>query len=295
MPLIAVLSAALALAAEISTAPQVSWHLKSSPHFEVYHESNLSPSAVSLELERMYSSMRLNLAMFAPWMVREKTKIYIYSGRKSYIAGEFTPPKWSKGLALFDKKTVVVYDTGDMAKLKAVLAHELTHLYFESYFGEKLTYPPQWLNEGLAVFMEDNSYPKAGPWGQALPYLPKERLIKFDKFFSIKVVDLTSERQISDWYLQSYGIVAYLFRPRQRLQLKNFCALLRKGEKLKTALWETYRIQNTVELEGRWLLWAGSYNSEQNGGFSTAPASAGFNFQPAQFSSFPFTSFGSKK
>ena len=280
--------------AEIAAA-SVDWRIKSSPHFEVYHESNWSPAAIGLELERMYSSMRLNMEMFAPWMARGKTKIYIYSGRKSYLAGEFAPPEWSKGLAFFGKKAVVVYDAGDMIKLKAVMAHELTHLYFESYFGEKLACPPQWLNEGLAVFMEDNSCPEGGPWGQALPYLPKERLIEFDRFFTIKIEELPSERQIGDWYLQSYGIVAYLFQPRQRLQFKNFCELIRKGGEVDAALWKIYRVKDPIELEGRWLLWAGSYNRKQNGGFPAASPSASFNFKPVQFSSFPFTNFGSKK
>ncbi|HAH30927.1 MAG TPA: hypothetical protein DCL44_01285 [Elusimicrobia bacterium] len=271
------------------------WHIKASPHFEIYHESSWSPAAIGLELERMYSSMRLNLAMFAPWMVREKTKIYIYSGQKSYLAGEFDPPKWSKGLAFLSRKTVVVYDTGDMPQLKAVIAHELTHLYFESYFGEKLVYPPQWLNEGLAVFMEDNSYTGAGPWGRALPYLSKERLIGFDRFFTLKIEALPSERQIGDWYLQSYGIVSYLYRPQQRLQFKNFCALLRNGGKVETSLWEVYRIKDTLEFEGKWLLWAGNDTSKQNGGFYSLKPSASFNFKPAQFSSFEFVPFGTKK
>ncbi|MCX5786340.1 MAG: hypothetical protein NTX59_11695 [Elusimicrobia bacterium] len=276
-------------------AGRTAWHLKSSPHFDVYHESSWSPAAIGLELERMYSSMRLNMAMFAPWMVREKTKIYIYSGQKSFLVGEFDPPKWSKGLAFFGKKTVVVYDTGDMVKLKAVIAHELTHLYFESYFGEKLTYPPEWLNEGLAVFMEDNAYPEAGPWGQALPYLPKERLIEFDRFFTVKIEDLPSERQIGDWYLQSYGIVAYLYKPQQRLQFKNFCALLRKGGKVDAALWEIYRVKDPIELEGKWLAWAGNSGQKQNSGFSGAQPSASFNFKPMQFSSFGFVPFGTQK
>ncbi|MDP2865802.1 MAG: hypothetical protein Q8O90_06140, partial [Elusimicrobiota bacterium] len=97
--LILTLSAALSFAAEIPTAPSVSWHLKSSPHFEIMHESVWSPGSISLELEKIYSSMRLKMAMFAPWMVKEKARIYIYASQGSYVNGEFNPPPWSKGLA----------------------------------------------------------------------------------------------------------------------------------------------------------------------------------------------------
>ncbi len=153
--------------------PGASWHLKSAPHFEIYHESSWSPNSVTLELERLYGKLRLNVSMFAPWMMKEKTRIYIYRNQETYLKGEFTPPKWSKGLAYFSKKTIVVYDTGDTVKLLAVIAHELTHLYFESFYGEHIKYPPQWLNEGLAVMMEDLSYSVDSPWSQGLKFVPK--------------------------------------------------------------------------------------------------------------------------
>jgi len=274
---------------------RAAWHTKSSPHFEVYHEGIWSPGAISLELERMYSSMCLDMAMFAPWMVREKTRIYIYSGQESYLAGEFSPPKWSKGLAYLARKTVVVYDTGDMAALKAVIAHELSHLYFESYFAEKLRYPPQWLNEGLAVLMEDKAYSSGGPWAAALPYMTKERLVEFDRFFGVKIGDLPGDRQIGDWYLQSYGIVAYLLRSRQRLQFKNFCGLIRDGEATGEALWKIYREKSPLELQRRWLSWTMAINREPSGGFSINDRGGGFEFKQAEFSSFGFTKFGKKE
>ena len=290
------LIAAGAFGAEVPAAPPVAgWHVKTSPHFEILHESVWSPASISLEMEKIYASMRLTMAMFAPWMVKEKTKIYIYASQESYLNGEFRPPQWSKGLAYFSKKTVVVFDTGDIVKLKAVIVHELSHLYFEDFFGEKLKYPPQWLNEGLAVYMEESSFPGGGPWGRALAFFPPERQAAYPDFFSLKIDQLKSDTNISDWYLQAYGTVLYLYRPHTRVQFKAFCEAVRSGEKIEDALWKGYRVREGGDFGRKWSAWLDVYSLQSRSGLPSGRPSASFDFKPVQFSSFPFTSFGSKK
>jgi hypothetical protein len=289
--LILALCAALAAGAP---AAATEWHTKSSPHFDILHESVWSPASISLEMERMYSSMRLNLSMFAPWMVREKTRIYIYASQQTYLNGEFKPPRWSKGLAYVSKKTIVVYDTGDMQKLKAVIAHELTHLYFESYFAEKLKYPPQWLNEGLAVYMEESVFSQGGPWSRALAYFPVERRFPFENFFSLKLDELQPDSRIADWYLQAYGVVLYLYRPHSRVQFKAFCEAVRAGKPVTAALWDNYRVREGGDLGRKWSAWLQTYSKTGADGMPMGTRSASFNFKPVQFSSFTFTDFGSK-
>lgn len=269
-----------------------SWRIKSSPHFEVLHESAWSPSAIILELETMFSTMRLNMGMFAPWMAAEKIKIYVYARQNSYLNGEFAPPKWSKGLAYPAKKIVVVYDTGDAIKLKAVLAHELAHLYFEGYFSEKLKYPPQWLNEGLAVYMEDVVFPQGGPWRRALPYFAPERRLAFNVFSEAKPDQLGSDARISDWYLQSFAMLTYLYRPHMRLQFKNFCDALRGGDPVDAALWKHYRITDGADLFKKWEAWLAGYRSAAGG---AGLVYSDYTFKPVAMSSFPFTNFGLKK
>lgn len=290
------LSAVLLLAPlHAFAAPAGGWHAKSSPHFEILHESVWSPASISLEMERMYSTMRMSLAMFAPWMVKERTKVYIYSSQQSYLNGEFNPPRWSKGLAFVSKKTIVVYDTGDIQKLKAVIAHELTHLYFESYFAERLKYPPQWLNEGLAVMLEESVFPDGGPWTRALAYFPPERRLPFSRFFGTKIDQLNGDSQIADWYLQSYGAVLFLYRPHTRVQFKAFCESVRGGKTVDDALWGSYRLREGGDFAKKWETWLAGYFEPGPGGASMGAASASFNFKPVQFSSFSFTNFGAKR
>lgn len=272
----------------------VSWHLKSAPHFEIYHESSWSPNSISLELERLYGKLRLHVSMFAPWMVKEKTKIYIYGSQQAYLSGEFSPPAWSKGLAYSAQKTIVVFDTGDIVKLRAIIAHELAHLYFESFYGEAMKRPPQWLNEGLAVMMEDLSHSGDSPWDQGLKHFPKERIIPLEDFFSLRLETLDSSDEISYWYLESFGAVSYLFRPHTRQQFNNFCVLLRKGEPLNSALWKFYRLNGAAGMEAPWRRWLSAYGAGDSRGFMTDFSSAGFGFKPASLSSFTVTGFGSK-
>ena len=271
-----------------SKQKKIDWHLKESPHFKIYHESAWSPVSIVIELEKIYNIMKMDISMFSPWMMREKGKVYIYSSKKTYLGGEFKPPDWSKGLAFIKKKTIVVYDKGDIEKLRAVIAHELTHLYFEGYFEEKFKHPPQWLNEGLAVSMEDKSYGK-GPWHNALKYVPQERYISFSDFFDIELKKLDSKQQIGDWYLQSFGIVKYLFNPGKRIQFKNFCDLIRAGKKVEEALWSSYRIKSLDDFEQSWLKWLETYanEKEKTSGFP----SASFNFTPIKINQTKFKKF----
>ncbi|MEW5951734.1 MAG: hypothetical protein GX447_04030 [Elusimicrobia bacterium] len=253
------------------------WKTKTSPNFNLYYEGKWTPDSIMIELEKIFAKMRLNVSMFAPWMTKNKTNIYIYSSQENYLKGEFAPPTWSKGLAFYDKKAVVVYDMGDIEKLKSTLAHELTHLYFESYFSEKMKTPPQWLNEGLAVFMEDLTYESEGPWKRALKFTMPEKFLKFSVFFDTKIENLDSSEKISNWYLQAYGIVSYLYRPNKRLAFKNLCDLIREDYKIEKNLWEAYRFRTASDLELEWKKWLIQDKETQK---KALIDNAGFGFKP---------------
>jgi hypothetical protein len=259
------------------------WKKKESPNFKLYYEGAWTPGPIMIELEKIFSKMKLNISAFAPWMIREKTNIYIYKNQKSYSEGEFKPPEWSKGLAFFDKKTVVVYDNGDFQKLKATIAHELTHLYFESYFAEKMSSPPQWLNEGLAVFMENMSYDNEGPWAKALRYTPIDSYLNFNDFFKISVDSLESSEKISNWYLEAYGVVSYLYQPKNRLLFKTLCDQIRDKYDIQKNLWKSYRIKNLIDFEYQWKKWLKEY--QENIDKSSTPNRLDFKpFKQIEFS-----------
>jgi hypothetical protein len=235
------------------------WIRFETKHFTIFYEGNWQIPYLSMEIERIYSLMDLNLSYFAPWMHHEKTNIYIYSSRESYIKGEFKPPKWSKGLAFWDKRIIVVYNDKEKKNLIPTITHELTHLYFESFFAQKLTHPPLWLNEGLAVYMEDKSYDSEGLWERALKYSEQTTYMKFNDFLKTDVRSLKTDNEIANWYLEAYGVIRYLKEIYSQNSFYRFCDDLARGSTIEKTLWKSFGIFDLDDFEKKWFRWLGEF------------------------------------
>lgn len=259
MVLFAVLAAAQGLA---PSSGQVEWRQTLSPHFTVMHEAAWAPPGFVMTLERLHNRLRRDLAMFSPWMAKERLKLYLYKDRASYLAGEFSPPAWSNGIALYQRKIVAVYDQQDRRKLAEIVAHETTHLLFESYWGEAGKAPPSWLNEGLAMLeeAEASSGAERSPWYRAMAALPRGDFLPMARFLEMNPThDLKDDKEkVGVWYIQAFSLVYFLSRERTRLQFKDFCARLRDGKPLPEALWLVYRFQGAAKLEKAWKEWLAS-------------------------------------
>ena len=240
-------------------AAETVWHEALAPHFEVHHEPTFMPPGFLMALEKIHGRLRLDLAMFAPWMAKERIKLYLHKDRDTYVNGEFTPPAWSNGIAYPGKKTVVVPDNPDRKEVLGVIAHETTHLLFESYWEESHKRPPSWLNEGLATFEEAATSDKLGraPWYRAMVSFSEGPTVPMDKFLSIVPTQDSglSDKALEDWYCQSFSIVTFFYQKHSRLQFKSFVSYLRDGKTLDEALWLTYRYQNADKFEKSWKLW----------------------------------------
>ncbi len=162
------------------------WQRVDTKHFEVYIEGNWTLPTLSMEVEKIYSILRMNLSAFSPWMINESTKIYIFKNYESYIKSSFKPPKWSKGLCFHKTRTVVVYYRKSIEDLCSTIIHELTHLYYEDFFIKKLKNSPLWLNEGLAVYMESIYIGEKSQWNTSLINAPFERFLRFNSFFKTR-------------------------------------------------------------------------------------------------------------
>lgn len=239
-------------------AESTNWNKALTPHFEIAHESSWMPPGFTIGLEKIHNRLRLDLAMFSPWMAKERLKLFLHTDQKSYVAGEFEPPAWSNGIAMYEKRTVVVYDQPSRPKLLEVIAHETTHLLFESYWGELGKEPPPWLNEGLAMLEEANAQnPERSDWYRAMVELPSQRPMPLEDLVRINPTsDLGNDKDaVGVWYTQSYSIVHFLFRKHSKLQFKNFCSKLRDGKTVQEALWLVYRYQSIAKFEKAWQTW----------------------------------------
>lgn len=227
------------------------WHQTLSPHFDVQHEAAFAPAGLTLALEKLHNRLRLDLSMFAPWMAKERIKLYVYAGQQTFLRGRFKPPTWSNGVAYYELRTVVTY-WGQGPKVYDVLGHETTHLLFEGWWGEAGKTPPVWLNEGLAM-LEETGEAEAdkSDWQSALESIDPAEFLPFDRFTKIVPTrDLKGDKgRVTVWYAQAYGTVRLLYKSRQRMQFFNFCNQLRDGKPLEDALWKVYRIRGTKGLE----------------------------------------------
>lgn len=236
-------------------ASAADWHTTQTPHFEVYHQAAFMPPGFMVSLEKIHSRLRMDLSMFSPWMAKEKIKLYLYKDRQSYLQGQFAPPKWSDGLAIFQLKAVAVPDRADRKELAGTIAHEITHLLFESYWQERKMEAPVWLDEGLAMLEEDDPRQPSGRL-LALAYSEPGEIIEMERFFSITPAkDLKSDASAQRWYNQAYGMTRFLYRSHSKLQFKAFCGHIRDGKSAQQALWLTYRYATLKKFEDAYLKW----------------------------------------
>lgn len=235
-----------------------SWVDTVSTHFVIRRQTAFTTGASTIDLERLHSRLGLDLAAFSPWMAKERVALYLYPNAKSYGEGEFHPPAWSNGIAFYDRRIIAVYAHRSPEALDKIIAHEMTHLLFESYWAESNKMPPSWLNEGLAMMEETERTDEEdkSEWYQGMANLGPKRLVSFAVLTQIDPsAQLRSKEAASYWYVSAYSVVYFLYREHSKLQFINFCKDLRDGSTLEAALWKDYRYPTTAKFEAAWKGW----------------------------------------
>lgn len=240
----------LLLAATALAQPESSWNSEETQHFVIHHEKKASSLGDDNKIERIYEAIHPELWRLVPWMTQKKISIYLYGGRDSFLKGRFNPPPWSGGLLndAAGEKVLAVYEPLDMA----TTAHELTHLYFHSYFDEKPAQPPSWLDEGLASMLQDQALtlPDFRDKGPAL-----SATIPMKTFLEMRPANDTPSAQVSLWYRQAHSVVQFLKRAHIETGFVDLCGKLRDGEDAEAALREVYGYPNLGAFEQAWMKW----------------------------------------
>jgi hypothetical protein len=230
--------------------PEAEWGVDEKDHFFFHHESPGSDLGEYNRFERIYASLRRELWSLVPWMTEQKNRIYLYNDRESYLGGRFHPPEWSGGLLSTGggEKALAVYAPVD----PEVVAHELTHLYFHVYFEEKGALPPSWLDEGLAGMLQsealelpDSRYkgPVVSEW------------MPIEEFVLSRPGRDSPQARVGAWYQQAHSYVRFLKREHIETKFVDFCARLRGGQDVKTALRDAYDYPSLQAFEAAWLKW----------------------------------------
>ncbi len=245
------LALSLLLLAQLAyAAPEDSWSVDQTQHFTIHHESPGSSLGDNNLIERVYEAQHAALQQLVPWMTQKKISIYLYSSRESFLKGRFNPPPWSGGLMSESQgeKVLAVYEPLD----QATTAHELTHLYFHTFFDEKSASPPPWLDEGLAVMLQDDALAMPDPREKG-PILPAP--IPMNAFMHSRPAQDTPSARVSLWYQQAHSVVRFIKRGHIENSFTDFCQKLRDGEDAEAALREVYGYADLAAFEKDWLKW----------------------------------------
>lgn len=147
--------------------PGVEWVPSKSKHFTIYTQKpngSIGSSNIQMIFEGAYDTLHL----FIPWMMSSNVRVFVYRDHNSYLRYEPEAQAWQHALAYPTRGEIVVYDEPDQAQeIKKVFAHELTHIFTQQFFDKHDTgriMTPTWLDEGLAVFVEDQVLGRHGPW-----------------------------------------------------------------------------------------------------------------------------------
>lgn len=258
--------------------PGVTWQESNSTHFTIYTQkrsSGISSSNMSMTFESAYQTLR----RFIPWMMSGKVRVFVYQDHQSYLRHEPNAKAWTRALAYPTRGEIVVYDEpGKNQELKEVFTHELTHIFTQQFFDRHKTgriMTPTWLDEGLAVLMEDQAYNgmKGGPWNNDFKTVnfqrdPSEKVATFGSssmfgsartftskrpgkpVYLVPFAEFMEEGSLSaaegrgktqDWYFQAYLMVRFLLNPAggsspsNRMQFEQFTRLLSQGEPVRNA------------------------------------------------------------
>jgi len=252
--------AAVLFAVSAAAAPQKGWDWRetTTPHFHILHQAPWLPQGLTIGVERIHSRLRMDLGVFSPWMAKERISLYVYQDSQAYLEGEFSPPAWSNGIAVFGQKAVAIPTMKDPAQMMRTIAHETTHLLFVDFFQEKKLTPPSWLNEGLAMVEEaaTRDKPETSVWYQHMVGMSAGSWIPLESFFKISPKDLgNNQASVEAWYVQAYSITLFLVKKHSNLQFKSFCSQLRDGKTPTQALWLVYRCRRISDFESQWKAW----------------------------------------
>jgi hypothetical protein len=207
-----------------------------SRHFNIYSEQYPASDRFIELIEALHGNLMLDLAPFSPWAKDNRVTIYLFKSQQTYrqVTGR---PNWSGGASSVPKRKVYVYESEE---LPGILAHELTHIYFDAFFIDG-TSNPLWLSEGMATLVQVERGLAAPNWlRDNLEILERGGGIPIDNFMGVSSTSGWNDDKVRLWYAQAYSIVRFMIRTQYRSSFYKFAANLRDGQRNDEALYRAY-------------------------------------------------------
>lgn len=205
-------------------------------HFYLIIEEGLDYEEIEKEVGYLHGEMMLDLIAFSPWTRDEKVTIYLTKTALKYQ--ELSKrPAWSGGAANLKERKIYLYKSHEW---KGILAHELTHIYFDSFFGG-YDKSPLWLSEGMAVYIQAQRSGSKPLWlKENLQKLAEGNFYRLKDLVETKTLDDINEKNIKLWYAQCYSVVYLLLKIQKKDEFYQFCKLIKEGNSTSKALYLAY-------------------------------------------------------
>lgn len=205
-------------------------------HFNVYSEQYPASDAFLELVENLHGNLMLDLAPFSPWANDQRVSIFLFKNQNTYrrMTGR---PAWSGGASSVPKRKVYIFESEE---LPGILAHELTHIYFDGFFLDGAN-DPLWLSEGMATLVQVERGLSAPNWlRDNLAILESGGGVPMDEFTAAKTTSGWPDEKVRLWYAQAFSLVRYLIRTQYRSSFYKFAVLLRDGRPTPEALYRAY-------------------------------------------------------
>lgn len=205
-------------------------------NFVVYEEGDSVSQELTDTLESLHGNIMLDLVAFSPW-TREK-KVFIFFAREQKTYQKLTGrPVWSAGAASLSERKIYLFKSEEAF---GILAHELTHIYFDSFFPQG-TPSPLWLSEGIATYVQSERGNSTPNWlAQYLAVIERGGGFKLPDLVRINNMRGADEDNVRLWYAQSYSIVRFLMKLKAGDAFYQFCKNLRDSKPVAQALYQAY-------------------------------------------------------
>ena len=224
------------------------WQTQKSQHFIVYYQE--APNGYINDLinkaEEYYNSIvdDLGYRRFDFWSWDNRAKIYMYKDDASYHS-DSERAAWSGATVNVRKRTIKTF-VGQPGFFDSVLPHEMTHIIFREFIGEKVNLP-LWMDEGVACSQEKSTLNERLKVARNL--ISQSIYIDLNKLTEIKGTTLVVPQV---FYAEAASSAVFLLDKYGKDKFLEFSRALRDGVNWREALNNTYGFRDLHDMEAKW-------------------------------------------
>lgn len=219
-----------------------------SAHFTLKGYSQTDLEAIKQMAESLYNKVGNDTGLYS-FLASGNYVLVAYRDRDEYLK-KTHQPSWSH--AVTSGKGIYFYYPDQ--ELEPNLAHQMVHLIFESYMGDKAS-GFRWLEEGLAMNEELSRMADSdrNAYMTSKSNQLRQNRVPFSQM-TFFVTNTEEKRRTDAWYQQVESVVTYVLSQGSALAFGQLMSDLRSGSDMDHALSDAYsaKFRSLDELESMW-------------------------------------------